>query len=240
MTAKGGHISAETRARMSAEAKKKWTPERRAALGAKMRGRRMVKPAAAEGSTPVPAKESAPPPEPSSQPPTQPAPPPLPSINVSSALPPPSNRDLIVPPTPGILPTPPSPVQAAQKAKLWEPRKATGEEFSELTEAISGLIQKGWAGLATYTEWDGWIHSEDDMRPYKRLIRFVLQRFLFDPSMLLIILAVVEIAEQEMVRAGQYSRWKKSHPSPEAPGPAPAPARTHLQPGDLLEVPAPA
>jgi hypothetical protein len=118
-------------------------------------------------------------------------------IGISTGIPPPEFKDELATP-PSLFPPPPgSKPGTPAKKKWWVKDKPTAGETGELTDAFSSLIQDGYAGLAELRDYQPWVHSEAQMKPYRVIIRQLLKRLEFDPSMLLIILSLLQIAEQE-------------------------------------------
>lgn len=137
----------------------------------------------------------------------------------TGTIPPPKFKDELATP-PSSVPAPAGGKPA--KKKWWEKKAPSKEEFSELTEGFSGLIQTGYAGLADIRDYAPWVHDEAQMRPYKTIIRQILKRVEFDPSMLLIALAVIQIAEQEgMTLKGDLKEHKRRKAEKEAGAPPP-------------------
>lgn len=132
------------------------------------------------------------------------------SVTVSSEHPlvPPSQ---MLPPPGGAVPTgPPTP----PKESWWKPMPPTPEEFKSLTDAFVRLELRGFDAVAAWTEWDGWKHSEEEMEPDRVIWRYVLRRIKYDPGLLMVALSVIEIAEREGKRGGEYRAVVKARKKP--------------------------
>jgi len=130
------------------------------------------------------------------------------TVTVGSELPPPDLKTSYMVPPSSLAPVAPKP----EKEKLWQPREASPAEANELVNAFVRLELKGFDCLAVATDWDGWHHEESEMDPDRVIWRYVLKRIKFDPGLILVALACIEIAEREGVRAAQYSKVAKARP----------------------------
>ncbi len=143
---------------------------------------------------------------------------PLPTISIGSALPPPDlTSQYMAPPSSvaGLI----KPAGPTEKEPLWQPRPATAEESNALVNAFVALELKGFDGLAVWADWDGWHHDPSEMEPDRVIWRYVLKRMKFDPGLLLVALAAIEILEREGTRYGQMAKDKKARaPAPTGRG----------------------
>lgn len=132
------------------------------------------------------------------------------SVRVGSAYTMPEYSDeMLPPPGAGTSLAPSTPPKAKRESPFWKVMEPTPEEFTNLTETFVRLISKGYDGLAAVREYPGWAHSTEEMDPYRTIIKFALRRIKFDPGLLLVALAVIEIAEMEGTRlAGDLKEHK--------------------------------
>ena len=132
------------------------------------------------------------------------------SVRIGSAYAMPEYSDeMLPPPGAGTSLAPTTPPKAKRESPFWKVMEPTPEEFTNLTETFVRLISKGYDGLAAVREYPGWAHSTEEMDPYRTIIKFALKRIKFDPGLLLVALAVIEIAEMEGTRlAGDLKEHK--------------------------------
>lgn len=211
----------------SAAVKALWTPERRKAQSERLKANRKFVEQQQRGSrkqtsidpTPAPPPPVPPVPDPLAAPPAKHPPvetvPSSPIAAVASGSPPPAHADQF------LLPPSSTPAKADDKKSLWKVAEPTAEEFANLSDSFSRLIQKGYAGLADFREYDGWVHADEEMEPYKVIIRCALRRIKFDPGLLLICLALVEIVEMEAIKLGGDLKEHKARKNPAGGPPAP-------------------
>jgi hypothetical protein len=158
------------------------------------------------------------------------------TVTIGSAMPPPENKSqYMAPPSSvaGLI----KPAGPTEKEPLWNPRPATPEEGNALVEAFVRLELKGFDALATWADWDGWHHDPSEMEPDRVIWRYVLKRLKFDPGLLLVAIAAIEIMEREGERVGRYRKETKGRrPARESAGGGGDVDPQAIQSNDLREV----
>lgn len=113
------------------------------------------------------------------------------TVRVSSKVKP--TGDML--PPPGGARAPGSSEKKGKHEAIWKPAEPTPEEFTNLTKAFTKLIDRGYDTLADVRSYPDWHHTQEELEPHGVVIRYALKRLKFDPGLLLVVLAVMEIVE---------------------------------------------